>query len=69
MERRRNQVWLHSAPLLRLLHPIDGPVQLEPVLPAVAVIQEKDEELVLQVCCRRDKDAGMLLLSSACFSP
>jgi hypothetical protein len=43
--------------------PVDGPIQPELVLLAAAVIREKDEEMILQVRCRRDKEASMLLLS------
>jgi hypothetical protein len=49
-------------PLL-LLFPVDGLVQPEPILLAAAVIREKDEEMILQVRCRRDKEADMRLLS------
>jgi hypothetical protein len=47
-----------------VLPPVGGLVQPERILLAVAVIWEKDEELLLQVRRRHDKEAGMLLLCS-----
>jgi hypothetical protein len=50
---------LHGALRLRLLLPVGSPVQPKPVLPDAAVIREKDEELLLQVCLCHDREAGM----------
>jgi hypothetical protein len=55
---------LHGALRLRLLLPVGSPVQPKPVLPDAAVIREKDEELLLQVCLCHDREADMLVLSS-----
>jgi hypothetical protein len=46
-----------------LLLPVDGPVQPELVLLDAEVIRENDEDLIVYVRCRRDKEAAMMLLS------